>query len=96
MLFNNTPKKYDFKVNINEFNIEQSESIKYLGVVLDDKLNLRAHLRSLKSKLSSKCFVLSKLRYYLDVSTLKMVYFGLFYLHIQYCISALGGAANDI
>ena len=39
LLFNNTSKKCDFKVNINGFNIGQSESIKYLGVVLDEKLN---------------------------------------------------------
>ena len=94
LLFNNTSKKCNFKVNINGFNIEQSESIKYLGVVLDEKLSWRAHIRSLKSKLSRSCFVLSKLRYYLDVSTLKMVYYSLFYPHIQYCISAWGGAAE--
>ena len=62
-------------------------------MVLDDKLNQRAHLRSFKSKLSSSYFVLSKLRYYLDVSTFKMVYYSLFYPHIQYCITAWGGAA---
>ena len=30
----------------------------------------------------------------MDVSTLKMVYYSLFYPHIQYCISAWGGAAE--
>ena len=50
MLFNNTSKKSGFNVNINGFNIEQS--IKYLCRVLDEKLNWRAHLKSLKSKLS--------------------------------------------
>ena len=38
--------------------------------------------------------MLSKLRYYLDVSTLKMVYYSLFYPHIQYRISAWGCAAE--
>ena len=37
LLFNNTSKKCDFKVNINGFNIEQSESMKYLSVVLVEK-----------------------------------------------------------
>ena len=60
----------------------------------DKKLNWRAHLRSLKSKLSWSCFMLSKLRYYLDVSTLKMMYYSLFYLHILNCISAWGSAAE--
>ena len=39
LLFNNTSRKFDFKIHINRFNIEQGESIKYLGVVLDEKLN---------------------------------------------------------
>ena len=30
----------------------------------------------------------------MDVSTLKIVYYSLFYPHIQYCISAWGGAAE--
>ena len=94
LLFNKTSKNCKFSVKINGFLIEQSDSIKYFGVVLDDKLNWKKHLSSLKSKLSRSCFVLSKLRYYLDVSTLKMVYYSLFYPHIQYCISAWGGAAN--
>merc|ERR1712183_1133079 len=79
---------------VNGFVIEQSENIKYLGVVLDEKLNWRAHLKSLKSNLSRSCFAMSKLRYYLDTNTLKMVYYSLFYPHIQYCISAWGGAAS--
>ena len=40
------------------------------------------------------CFVMSKLRYYFDTNTLKMVYHSLFYPNIQYCISDWGGAAG--
>ena len=43
------------------FIIEQSENIKNLGVVLNKKLNLSAHLKSLKSKLSMSCFVMSNI-----------------------------------
>ena len=95
LLFNKTAKKKKFFVKVNGFEIEQSESIKYLGVVLDDKLNWKAHLKYLKAKLSRSCYIMSKLRYYLDTSTLKMVYYSLFYPHVQYCISAWGGAATS-
>ena len=88
-----TLRYFVIAANIKQISNEQ-RIIKYLGVVLDEKLSWRAHLRSLKSKISSSCFVLSKLRYCLDVSTLKMVYYSLFYPHIQYCISAWGGAAE--
>ena len=62
LLFNRTAKRCDFNVTVNGCVIEQSESIKYLGVVLDEKLNWRAHLKSLKSKLSCSCFIMSKFR----------------------------------
>ena len=63
-------------------------------MVFDEKLNSSANLRSLKSKLSKSYFELSKLRYFFDVSTLKMVYYSLFYPHIKYCISAWGSATE--
>ena len=88
LLFNRTAKKNSISINVNGFVIEQSENIENLGVVLDDKLNWKAHLKYLKSKLSRSCFIMSKLRYFLDTSTLKIVYYSLFYPHIQYCITA--------
>ena len=51
LLFNKTAIKKEFSVKVNGFEIEQSESIKYLGVVLGDKLNWKAHLKCLKAKL---------------------------------------------
>ena len=90
LLFNRTAKKCNFDVMVNGFVIEESENIKYLVVVLDEMLNLKF----LKSKLSRSCFVISKLRYYLDTDTLKMVYYSLFYPHIHYCISVWGDAAG--
>ena len=69
-LFNKTAKKKEFSVKVNGFEIEQGESIKYIGVVLNDKLNWKAHLKCLKAKLSRSCFIMSKLRYYLDTSTI--------------------------
>ena len=45
LIFNRISNKSDFKVMINGFVIEQSESIKYLGIVLDDTVYWRAHSR---------------------------------------------------
>ena len=71
--FNKTLKNCELRIYINGFLIKQSDSTKYLGLVLDDKLNWKKHLTSLKSKVSRSYFVMSKLRYYLDVSTVEMV-----------------------
>ena len=79
---------------VNDFVIEQAENIKFLGVVLNDKLSWKTNLKYLKYKLAKNCFIMSKLRYYFDISTLKLVYYILFYPHIQYCIPAWVGAAS--
>ena len=42
-MFNRSAKKSEFSVKLNSFMIKQSESIEYLGVVLGDKLSLKAH-----------------------------------------------------
>ena len=54
------------------------DSIKYLGVDLDDKLNWKKHLSFVKSKFSRSCYGLSKLRQYLETITLKMIHYSLF------------------
>ena len=46
--------KCKFNVIINGFVIKQIKSMKYLDVVLDDKLD---NLKSLKSKLTQNCLV---------------------------------------
>ena len=61
-LFNRTAKMCDFSVTINDSVIEQSENITYLSVVLDEKLNWGGTFKI-------SCFVMSKLRYYLDTNT---------------------------
>ena len=57
---NRIAKKSECSFKVNGFVIEQRENIKYLGVVLDDKLNFKAHLKYFKSKLLQSCFMMSK------------------------------------
>ena len=54
--------------------LERVDSIKYLGVLLDDKFNWSAHVTHLKSKLAGSVGILSKLRYYVGTNILIQVY----------------------
>ena len=80
----------NFKITIGKHKIEQVSQIKYLGITFDDKLTWKAHIPQICSKLSSGSWALLKLRQYVDLLTLKTVYFFLIYLHLQYCISSWG------
>ena len=62
-------------------------SIKYLGVLFDDKLNWDKHIQLVISKLSSTIAILYKLKFYAPPSLLEKVYYDIAYLHLSYAIT---------
>lgn len=75
--------------------LERVNEIKYLGIILDNNLNWKSHINYLKSKAAKGSYILSKLRHYVNLHTLKMVYFSLIHPYLSYCISAWGGATKS-
>ena len=62
---------------------------KYLGVdVLDDGLSFKTHINMLTKKLSRAVGVLSKVKLFLNKSSLLSLYYGIFHSHLQYGILA--------
>ena len=80
MIVGNTKSvdKAKFNLTINHNLIKKSEFVKYLGVFLDDKLSWKIHNEKICQKLSRVCGMMYKLRYYVSLSTRKLVYFGFF------------------
>ena len=93
LIFNRTKLHHKFHITIDNKELQHNTSTKYLGVIIDDKLNWKPHITQLTSKLSRNCYALTKLKAYVDEPTLKTVYYGLIYPHIQYCISSYGNTA---
>ena len=65
-------------------------SVKYLGVMLDHNVTWNDQIEYLSSKLARSAGIFSKLRYYLDNSTLLQMYHALFNSHLQYAILCWG------
>jgi len=63
-----------FKVTINNHNISPKDNLKYLGVLLDNKLSWKPHVQKVKTQLSRACGILSKLKHYTTPPVLKVVY----------------------
>jgi len=63
-----------FKVIVNNHNISPEDNLKYLGVLLDNKLSWKPHVQKVKTQLSRACGVLSKLKHYTTPPVLKVVY----------------------
>ena len=73
----------------------KKKHVKYHGVYIDDKLTWKNQIDHLCSKLSKVCGMVFKLRHYVSLSTLKLVYYSLFHSNIQYSLINWGRAAKS-
>ena len=80
-----TPDTSNFNVSINHNKIGKN-CVKYLGVYINDKLTWKNQIDLICSKLSRVCGMVFKLRHYVPLSTLKLVYYSLFHSNIQYSL----------
>ena len=67
-----------------------SKSVKYLGIILDNKLNWSEQVTTLCNRLSRAIGILSKLRYNLPLNTLRMVYHSIFNSLLLYACQIWG------
>ena len=68
-------EKKKLQILINETLVEETESTKYLGTFIDNKLTWKIQIQHIKSKLARGIGMISKIRYYVDEACLlKMFY----------------------
>ena len=53
--------------------------MKFLGVILDSNLNWKPHITELSKKLARTVGVFFKIRHFVPLDTLKLLYYSLFY-----------------
>ena len=83
-----------FSVRMNLSKIEKSNSVKYLGFLIDNKLNWSAHAQYLSLQLAKCCSMLYQVRGYVTDQTSIMLYSSFACNHISYEITAWGTAAD--
>ena len=71
----------------------ESTKIKYLGLILDNKLNWKAHIAELSKKLSRAVGMLYKIKTFVTPSVLRSLYYSLFNSHLA-CGLVVWGSAN--
>ena len=64
----------DIDIKINDVRIEQVQSMKYLGIYIDNKLSWDVQCDKLCSNVASKISVLRRIRQFCRPSTLKLIY----------------------
>ena len=82
-------------IYINGHQIERVNSIKYLGLQLDDKLTWSSQLKFLETRLSQASGIMSKLRHFVNFDCLKSFYYAKVYSYLQYAVLAWGGSSQS-
>ena len=77
-------------LKIDGVNIQEVSTVKYLGVTFDSNLTWKNHVNELCLKLSKTVGIFSKLRYYLNVDILIMLYYSLIYPFLTHGIQVWG------
>jgi hypothetical protein len=74
--------------------IDTVKSHKFLGVIIDSKLNWKTHTEELCKKVSSSTYALLKLKKVLNVDALLSAYYGTVASHLRYAIIFWGNSSN--
>ena len=71
-------------LKINETEIKRVQSIKFLGVIIDENLTWKNHIELLENKIAKNIGVLFKASKLLNITCLKNIYFALIHSYINY------------
>ena len=72
--------------------IKKVDKVRFLGVIIDDKLSWEDHLQHLEARLLSAITMIKRIRKFVPRILHREIYFSLFQSHLAYGISAWGGA----
>lgn len=72
--------------------LEYTESIRYLGVIVDNHLKWKQHIDSVRSRLKKLIFIFKKLRSVIEFDSLITIYLALAQSNLAYCLLVWGGA----
>ena len=94
MLINNVNVESLSPVIIDDTPINWVDKIKFLGVIIDNKLNFKEHVNTISSRISRSIGVIRRINNQLTNSVLLKLYYSLIYSHMTYGILAWGNSSN--
>ena len=80
--------------SINVNNIKIKSQIKYLGVYIDQHLHCRPQITHINNKLAKNIATITKLRHFVNLHTMKQLYYSFIYPYLTYAITSWGSACK--
>ena len=87
IVFKSKNKKLNYQdivIKIQDKKIERVSETKFLGVVIDESLTWNTHIDIISKNIMKSAGLISKLRRYVNLNTLKIFYYALVYLILTY------------
>ena len=75
--------------------IDRVKEVRFLGVIVDEKLNWSAHIKTLKSKMSRYIGILCKIKKLLPIQAKMQIFQSLIQSHLSYCSIVWGFTAKS-
>ena len=88
MIFTSKGKSYNkniSNIHIDGNKIQQVNETKFLGIIIEEHLNWATHINHLCNIIARNVGILQKLRYFIPVYVLKILYHSLILSHLQCC-----------
>ena len=95
MIFSRQRNIGNLNLVINNVPIELKSEARFLGVIIDDKLNFRKHINALKAKMSRYIGVMYKLKFLIPIKVRLLIYHSFIQSHLNFCSLVWGFAAKS-
>ena len=92
VLFHPAQKKvtHTVKLTINNKLLVEKKFVKYLGIIIDSRLNWKKHVSELSKKIARGIGLITKLRHFVNVETLIQVYYSIIFPFLTYGVLIWG------
>ena len=91
LIFSNIETNPVSNVQLGGYQLSQDNNLRFLGIILDDKLKFDTHIQYIATKISKSIGILYRIKDYVPDCILKSIYYSLIYPYLSYGIIIWGG-----
>ena len=84
-IYGNTDRIENIHITYGARKLDRAHTVKYLGVLLDEKLKFKSHISKVSGVISRHIGIMSRARYLLNRKLLVMLYNALILPYLNYC-----------
>ena len=96
MLFTNKKCPISINIMLSDYSLDLVSETTFLGIVIDNKLSWKAHIKLICNKISKSIAILRLLKQSFPKKVLRTIYMALIFSHINYCNLVWGGACKSV